>query len=313
MPGGFSGLSWGDRMTCNHQHGVKNYGTAFAVGITLNVLYVLIEAAFGFWSESLALLTDAGHNLSDVFGLLLAWGGHSLARVRPSRRRTYGWHGSTILAALFNALLLLAAIGAITWEAIGRLFESYEPAGMTIVVVAAIGVLINATTALLFASGRKHDLNIRGAYLHMAADAGVSVGVVIAGLGIYFTGKTWIDPVTSLLIAAVIFVGTWSLLRESFNLAIASVPEQVDPEAVQRYLEELPGVTSVHDLHIWAIGTTETALTVHLVKPELENEDSLLTQLNHELHHRFEITHTTIQIERSDEVGACKQASPDTV
>ena len=293
-----------------HDHAVKNFGPMFALGVGLNIFYVAIEVGCGFWFESLALLTDAGHNLSDVFGLLLAWAGHSLARLHPTPRRTYGWHGTTILAALFNALLLIAAIGAIAWEAVHRMASTFEPAGMAIVAVAAAGVVINTVTALLFVSGCKHDLNLRGAFLHMAADAGVSLGVVIAGLAIYWTGLIWIDPVTSLLICVIILASTWGLLKESFNLAIQTVPKGIDPAAVLVYLESVPGVKAVHDLHIWAIGTSETALTVHLVKPILENDDDLLATLNHELHDHFHITHTTIQIERSDDASRCHQACP---
>ncbi len=291
-----------------HDHAVKNFGPMFALGVGLNVAYVAIEAGFGLWSESLALLTDAGHNLSDVIGLLLAWAGHSLARVSPTPRRTYGWRGTTTLAALFNALLLLAAIGAIAWEAIGRLTSDVEPAGMTIVAVAAIGVVINTVTALLFVSGCKHDLNLRGAFIHMAADAGVSLGVVIAGLAIAWTGLNWIDPVTSLLIAAIIFAGTWGLLRDSFNLAIQSVPRNIDPDLVLEHLRGVEGVVAVHDLHIWAIGTSETALTVHLVKPSQDGDDEFLAKLHDQIHDRFGITHTTVQIERSVEERWCHQA-----
>lgn len=297
----------------SHHHGEMNYGRAFALGIALNAVYIVVEAGYGFWTGSLALLSDAGHNLSDVFGLLLAWGGHALAQVQPSRRRTYGWRGSTILAALFNALILLAAIGGIVWEAIGRIDEPAELAGMTIVVVAAVGVVINTATALLFLRGRRHDLNLRGAFLHMAADAGVSVGVVIAGLGIRFLGWNWIDPVASLAIAVVILVSTWDLLKESVNLAMQAVPAEIDPAAVENYLADLPGVVEVHDLHIWAMSTTESALTAHLVKPEVADDDALLQQAQHELHERFGIEHVTIQIERSRETARCAQSDPRSV
>ena len=295
------------------EHAPLRYGRAFAVGVALNVIYVALEAGFGLWAGSLALLSDAGHNLSDVFGLLLAWGGHSLARIAPSQRRTYGWRGSTILAALFNALILLVAIGGIAWEALRRLTgPAAELPGMTIVAVAAVGVVVNTATAMLFMRGRRHDLNLRGAFLHMAADAGVSAGVVVAGLGVYYLGWTWIDPVTSLIIAAVILVGTWELLRESLNLAIQAVPERIDPVEVARYLEGLPGVAEVHDLHIWAISTTEAALTVHLVKPGPDGEDAFLGRLREELHERFGIGHVTVQIERGGG-PVCVQAPPDTV
>ena len=294
-------------------YATSRYGHAFAIGVTLNVIYVAVEAGFGFWTGSLALLSDAGHNLSDVFGLLVAWGGHALAQVSPSRRRTYGWRGSTILAALFNALILLVAVGGIVWEAARRFTTPVvELPGMTIVVVAAVGVVINTATAMLFLRGRKHDLNLRGAFLHMAADAGVSGGVVAAGLGVYFLGWAWIDPVTSLVIAAVIFVGTWGLLKESMNLAIQAVPEHIDPVDVAGYLAELEGVAEVHDLHIWSISTTETALTVHLVKPHVVNEDEFLCRLKSQLHERFDIGHVTVQIERGGG-PACDQAPRDRV
>ena len=300
-------------MSTHADGATSRYGHAFALGVTLNVIYVALEAGFGFWTGSLALLSDAGHNLSDVLGLLLAWGGHTLARVSPSQRRTYGWRGSTILAALFNALILLVAIGGIVWEA-ARRFTSpvIELPGITIVVVAAIGVVINTATALLFLRGRKHDLNLRGAFLHMAADAGVSGGVVVAGLGVYYFGWAWIDPVTSLVIAAVIFAATWGLFKESMNLAIQAVPEHIDPSDVASYLAGLEGVAEVHDLHIWSVSTTETALTVHLVKPQVTNEDDFLHRLKEQLHERFDIAHITVQIERGGG-PACDQAPRDRV
>jgi cobalt-zinc-cadmium efflux system protein len=282
----------------HHHPAPGNYGRAFALGVALNVLYVAVEAGYGFYSGSLALLSDAGHNFSDVVGLLLAWGGHALTSVAPSPRRTYGWRGASVLAALGNALLLLAATGAIAWEAVHRLAEPAAVGGLPIIVVALIGVVINTITALLFWSGRRHDLNVRGAFLHMAADAGVSLGVVLAGLGIYATGWTWIDPVTSLVIAAVIFFSTWGLLTASVNLAIQGVPEGIDPLAVQDYLSSLDGVTAVHDLHIWAMSTSSTALTAHLVRPQLANDDEFLHQTADALHDRFRIEHTTLQIER---------------
>ncbi|TWT86138.1 Cadmium, cobalt and zinc/H(+)-K(+) antiporter [Pseudobythopirellula maris] len=297
-------------MAHSHDHGGDDYGRAFAIGVALNVAYVLVEAGYGLASGSLALLSDAGHNLSDVFGLLLAWGGHALAKIPPSSRRTYGWRGASVLAALLNALLLLAAIGAICWEAVRRFSEPAALGGTTIVVVAAVGVVINTITALLFVAGRKHDLNLRGAFLHMAADAAVSVGVVLAGLGIYATGWHWIDPTTSLVIAAVIFWSTWGLLKESANLAIQGAPEGIDIDEVRRFLNELDGVTAVHDLHVWAMSTREAALTVHLVKPQVENDDPLLEHARRGLHERFGIDHTTIQIERGE---ACRQSPDDTI
>lgn len=294
---------------CAHHHGPASddYGWAFAIGVALNVVFVVIEAAYGFMSGSLALLADAGHNLSDVLGLLMAWAGYALAKLAPSPQRTYGWRGSTILAALFNALLLMSAVGGIAWEAIGRLASPTPVVGPVIVVVAMIGVVINTATAMLFMRGRKQDLNLRGAYLHMAADALLSLGVAVAGGVILWTGWWWVDPVTSLVIAAVILVATWNLMRESLHLAMQAVPPGIELADVQRFLSELPGVTEVHDLHVWAMSTTEIALTAHLVRPHLENDDVLLRELCHELQHRFGIDHTTIQIERSVDDANCGQ------
>lgn len=297
----------------HHHHPAQNYGWAFAIGVSLNLLFVVVEAAFGFWSNSLALLADAGHNLSDVLGLLLAWGGYALAKVAPSPNRTYGWRGSTILAALFNGLLLLIAIGGIAWEAIGRLANPSPVAAPIVIVVALIGVVINSLTAMLFMRGRHHDLNIRGAYLHMAADALLSLGVVVAGILIVWTGLLWIDPVTSLIIAAVIFWGTWNLLREAVNLAMQAVPASVNIDHVHDYLASLSGVQEVHDLHVWAMSTTEIALTAHLVKPESDNDDQLLRETGHALQHQFGISHCTIQIERSVAEANCGQAEAGTL
>lgn len=294
----------------NHDHGPSDYNRAFAIGVALNVGFVAVEAIFGILAGSLALLADAGHNLSDVLGLLLAWGASYLVQRRPTRRRTYGWRKSSILAALLNAAILLVAIGGIAWEAARRFSHPAAVAGQTVIIVAAVGVVINTATALLFLSGRKHDLNIRGAFLHMAADAGVSAGVVAAGAAILVTGRAWIDPVVSLIITAIIMVGTWGLLRDSFNLAMDAVPEGIDPEAVKGYLAEVPGVTGVHDLHIWAMSTTETALTAHLVKPDTDDDDALIKKISRGLHDRFSITHTTLQWERGQELncngGVCE-------
>jgi cobalt-zinc-cadmium efflux system protein len=300
-------------MTSGHVHPKANYNRAFAVGIALNVVYVIVEGVFGWMIGSLALLADAGHNLSDVLGLLLAWGAHGLGQAKPGGRRTYGWRSSSILAALFNALLLLAAVGGILWEAVQRFATPAPTAGWTIVAVATAGVVVNTLTALLFASGRKGDLNIRGAFLHMAADAAVSAGVIVAGLAIQFTGWPWIDPAVSIAIALVILYGTWELLRDSIDLSLHAVPKGIDIEEVRAYLAELPGVEAVHDLHIWAMSTTEAALTVHLVKPKLEDEDSLLAGASAELHRRFRIEHVTIQIERIRSAAWCKQAPEDTL
>jgi cobalt-zinc-cadmium efflux system protein len=259
-------------------------------------------------SGSLALLTDAGHNLSDVLGLLLAWGAALLARKRPSPRRTYGFRRATIIASLFSGLLLMGAVGAIGWEAVNRLVEPPEPAGKTIMIVAAVGVVINTATALFFLSGKDHDLNIRGAFLHMAADAAVSLGVVASGALILLLGWNWVDPLISLVIAAVIFLSTWGLLRDSLNLAVDAVPRNVDPEAVRAYLLDLPGVSALHDLHIWPMSTTDTALTAHLVMDDLPEGDDFLHNVARMLQERFAISHPTIQMERSGAEFVCHQS-----
>ncbi len=295
-------------MARDHQHQSHNhadYNRAFAIGVALNVGFIIIETVFGLLADSLALLADAGHNLSDVLGLLLAWGASHMVKRRPTLRHTYGWRKSSILAALMNAIVLMAAIGAIAWEAIRRFDHPAPVGGQTIMIVAGIGVVINTITALLFISGRKHDLNIRGAFLHMAADAGVSAGVVVAGLIILTSGWMWIDPLVSLLIAVIILFGTWGLLRDAFNLALDAVPKGIDPQAVSEYLAELPGVESVHDLHIWAMSTTETALTAHLVKPDSKDDDMIIEKASKELHEHFGIDHITLQWERWHELDHC--------
>jgi cobalt-zinc-cadmium efflux system protein len=296
-----------------HSHDHNATGPRFALGAAINLAFVVIEAACGFWFGSLALLADAGHNLSDVLGLFLAWGASYLARRRPSTRRTYGLRRSSILAALANALLLLVAVGAIAWEAVGRLRSPGEVVPAAVIVVAAVGVVINTLTALLFLSGRKHDLNVRGAFLHMAADAAVSLGVVIGGIVISRTGWMCVDPALSLIIAAVIAISTWDLLWQALDLSLDSVPRGIDPEAVRAYLAALPGVAAVHDLHIWALSTTETALTAHLVRPTAQIDDDWLHQVAHELHDRFHIAHSTIQIESGQGQHSCHLAPDDVV
>jgi cobalt-zinc-cadmium efflux system protein len=297
-----------------HDHDAPaNFGRAFAIGVALNLAFVAVEATWGVMGHSLALLADAGHNLSDVLGLLLAWGAGALSRRAPSVRRTYGLRRSSTLAALFNAFLLLVAVGGIAWEAVGRFSHPAPVAGGTVIWVAAVGIVINAATALLFMSGRKGDLNIRGAFLHMAADAGVSLGVVLAGAAILATGWQWIDPVVSLIIAVVILVGTWGLLCDSVNLALDAVPEGIDVPAVRQYLEGLAQVTEVHDLHIWGMSTTETALTAHLVMPNGKPEDSLYQRAAREMHDRFGIEHVTLQVESGDPAHPCKQAPDERV
>ena len=292
----------------HHHHAPPDYGRAFAAAVVLNLAFVVIEAVYGFLSDSLALLTDAGHNLSDVFGLLLAWGAAALAKRRPSARRTYGYSRATILASLFSGLLLMGAVGAIGWEAVNRLLEPPQPSGLTIMVVAAIGVVINTATALFFVSGKDRDLNVRGAFLHMAADAAVSLGVVLSGALILFFGMNWVDPVISLVIAAVIFLSTWGLLRDSLNLAVDAVPRGVDPDAVRDYLSTLPGVAAIHDLHIWAMSTTDTALTAHIVMERMPDSDDYLDEVARVLHDRFAINHPTIQLERGDGGYVCPQS-----
>jgi len=294
-----------------HEHAPQSFGFAFALGTALNIAFVIVEAVFGFLGNSTALLADAGHNLSDVFGLLVAWGASVLSRRTPTTRYTYGLGSSSILAALFNAMFLLTAVGAIAWEAAQRLAHPVPVAGMTVVVVAAVGIAINGATAWLFASGRKGDINIRGAFLHMAADAAVSAGVVVAGAVMLLTGWDWVDPAVSLLVCAVIVWGTWSLLKDSVRMSLAAVPPNIDAAAVRSFLNELPGVTQLHDLHIWPMSTTETALTCHLVMPNGPPGDGFLMAAAHELKHRFSIGHVTIQIETS-ETTACA-LSPDEV
>lgn len=293
--------------THQHHHAPPSYNRAFAVGVLLNVIYIVIEVVYGFLSDSLALLTDAGHNFTDVLALLLAWGAASLARRRPSARRTYGFSRATIIASMFSGLLLLAAVGAIAWEAVTRFVEPVSPAGMTMVVVAGVGVVINSVTALFFFRGKDTDLNIRGAYLHMAADAGVSLGVVVSGLLIWKYGLNWIDPLSSLLIAAVILVSTWGLLRDSLNLAVDAVPQEVDPLAVRDFLLSRDGVVTVHDLHIWALSTTDTALTAHLVMDPRPTDDDFLNNVTVELEQNFHIHHPTIQIEGVGGEDFCPQ------
>ncbi|HEY1447391.1 MAG TPA: cation diffusion facilitator family transporter [Caulobacteraceae bacterium] len=280
-----------------HSHAPASFGRAFAIGIALNTAYVIAEAAWGIKANSLALLSDAGHNLGDVLALGLAWMASRMVRRAPSARYTYGLRGSSILAALTNAVVLLVVTGGIAWAAILRLVHPEPSAGATVMIVAAIGVAVNGITAWMFASGRKGDVNIRAAFAHMASDALVAAGVVAAGAVIWFTHWRWLDPVVSLAIGAIIVAGTWSLLRESLDLALQAVPVGVDRAAVLGYLAELPGVAEVHDLHIWGMSTTETALTAHLVRPEAAMDDALLHQVCTELKVRFRIDHATLQVE----------------
>lgn len=287
------------------------FGRAFAIGIVLNTAFVAIEAGYGIASNSMALLADAGHNLGDVLGLVVAWVAAALSKRHPTVRYTYGLRGSSILAALFNAMFLLVAVGAIAWEAVGR-FATPEPvAGKTVIIVAGIGILINSATAFLFFRGRRQDLNVRGAFLHMAADAAVSLGVVLAALAMLYTGWLWLDPAISVLIAALIIWSTWGLFKDSLAMSLGAVPATIEPAAVRRYLEGLAGVAGIHDLHIWPVGTNEVALTCHLVMPGGCPGDRFLARTAAELVERFGIVHPTLQIE-TGEHPACALA-PDEV
>ncbi|PKO67561.1 MAG: cation transporter [Betaproteobacteria bacterium HGW-Betaproteobacteria-16] len=292
-----------------HEHAPTEFNKAFAVGIGLNIAFVAIEAFYGWKINSLALLADAGHNLSDVAGLVLAWVAALASRLRPNPRHTYGWQRGTILAAFANALLLLVAMGALIWEAVGRLMSSDPIAsaeGATIMVVAGIGIVVNTVTALLFMQGGKSDLNIRGAFLHMAADALVSAGVVVAGALTLWMGWVWLDPVASLLIAAVILAGTWNLFRQSLHLLFDGVPDSIDPQAVHNCLATQPGVSQVIDLHIWAMSTQKIALTAHLVMPEGTGDDTFLKNIAELLHDRFDIEHVTVQTGKTPIANGCE-------
>jgi cobalt-zinc-cadmium efflux system protein len=291
-----------------HAHTPKDFGRAFAIGVALNFGFVVAEVFAGIFAHSLALIADAGHNLGDVLGLVLAWVASILAKTAPTVRRTYGLRSSSILAALFNSIFLLVSVGGIVWEAIRRFGVPVDVAGTMVIYVSLVGIAINTATALMFFSGRKGDLNIRSAFLHMTADAAVSAGVVVAGIAIVFTGLHWIDPTVSLIIAAVIVWGTWELLRESLNLALQAVPKGIDLSEVREYLAGLPNVTTVHDLHIWPMSTTETALTAHLEMPTGSPGDQFLHEVCEHLHNRFGIEHSTIQIEQNAE---CCSLAPE--
>ena len=296
----------------DHSHAPRDFGAAFALGASLNLALVGAQLTYGWWANSLALISDGVHNFSDVLGLLLAWGGSWLATRRPTASRTYGYRRASILAALGNAALLLVATGGILLEAAERLLSAPpEIASGTVLWVALAAILINTATALLFLRGREQDLNIRGAFIHMAGDAAVSLGVVVVALLISQTGWRWLDPAASIAIGVVILWSGWGLLREALNLALDAVPEGVDPAAVEAYLTGLPGVSEAHDLHIWGMSTTETALTVHLVRPGSQPDDRFLAGIAHELEHRFRIHHATIQIETGE--GECRLAPANVV
>jgi cobalt-zinc-cadmium efflux system protein len=294
-----------------HSHAPADYGRAFIIGIGLNIIFVLAEIIYGLQAQSVALLADAGHNASDVLSLILAYIASRLLKRKPSQRFTYGLQSTSILAALANAVVLMVAVGGIMWEAVYR-FSSPQPVeGMTIMIIASLGVLINGGTALMF-MGNKHDLNVRGAYLHMAADAGISLGVVISGLVIMMTGWLWLDPAVSIVISLVIVAGTWGLLKDSLTLALHAVPAHIDPDKVRETLNALPGVASVHDLHIWAMSTTENALSAHLLMKNGHPGDAFLAQATTVLQDRFHIGHSTLQLELGDTATDCPLA-PDTV
>jgi len=289
----------------HHHHEINDYNRSFSIGIALNLIFVIIEVTYGILADSLALIADAGHNLSDVLSLLLAWGAYYLAKKQPTEKRTYGLRKVTIMASLLSAVLLFVALGGIAWESIERLSSPQPVDGVIIIVVAAIGVVINTLTALLFAKGQKHDLNIRAAYLHMASDAAISLGVVIAGVAILFTGWLWLDPLISLLIAVVILISTWSLLKDSIDLSIDAVPQGIDLNEVKAYLLGLSNVTDLHDLHIWALSTTENALTVHLVTTDSLIYNHFIQEIQEHLHDHFNIAHVTIQMENASGSYTC--------
>ena len=289
-----------------HSHGgTQGHGRAFVIAIALNSIFVVVEFTSGFVANSTALMADAGHNLSDVLGLLLAWGAVILARRKPDERYTYGLRSSSILAALGNAILLLLACGAIAWEALARFSQPPVVAGLTVTLVATVGIVINGLSAWLFARGSKGDINIRGAYLHMAGDAAVSLGVLISGLVMISTGWYWLDPAVSLAIVVVIVLGTWGLLRQAVQLALNAVPENIDASAVADYLRQCVGVAGIHDLHIWGMSTTESALTAHLVMPQGYPGDAFVDDIAHTLNKRFGIAHSTLQVEQGAGDHAC--------
>ena len=302
-----------DHSPGGHQHAPANFGKAFAIGIALNLAYVAGEAFYGVIAHSLALLADAGHNLGDVLGLAGAWLASVLGKRQPGGRYTYGLRRSSILAALGNAIVLLVVTGGIAWEGIRRLMEPEPSGGFIIMVVAAVGIAVNGMTALLFMSGRKNDLNIKGAFLHMASDALVALGVVIAGAVIMLTGWLWLDPAISLVVSAIIVAGTWSLLRDSINFSLDAVPPGVDQDKVAAFLRKLPGVAEVHDLHIWGMSTTETALTAHLVRPGASIDDDMLHDACRELREHFGIDHATFQVEDGTGAHPCSLRPAEVV
>ena len=295
-----------------HVHAPAHFGRAFALAAFLNIALVVAQVVYGVLANSVALLADAGHNFGDVLGLLLAWGAQAMSNSLPTKRYTYGFQSASILAALLNSLILLVATGAIAWQAILRIHDPSDVAGTTVMTVAAIGIVVNGASAALLMAGRGHDLNVRAACLHLLGDAAISLGVVVTGAIIALTAWDWLDPVASLIISALIVWGTWGVLREATMLSLAAVPETVDPAQVRDYLIRLPGVSEVHDLHIWAMSTTEVALTAHLVRPSAGLDDQLLKAAADGLAERFKIRHATLQIEAGNLEQACRLA-PDSV
>jgi len=289
-----------------HSHEPAKHGRAFVIGLILNLGFVVVEFIYGTLAHSLALVADAGHNLSDVLSLLLAWGALLLSRRHPTPGRTYGLRRSSILAAFVNAVILLLAMGAIAWEALQRFGDPQPVSAETVIVIALIGVLINLGTAILFFSGRKSDLNIRAVFSHMAADAAVSLGVAVTGVIIMVTHWLWLDPVMSLIIVVVILIGTWDLLKDSVNLALDAVPEGINVEEVQQYLRDLPQCVEIHDLHVWGMSTTETALTAHLVMQEMVKDNNFFAEVEKKLHENFGIEHATLQIEIMGAENPCR-------
>jgi cobalt-zinc-cadmium efflux system protein len=297
----------------HHHHAPKNYNSAFIFGITLNLLFVIIEGTYGYFSNSLALMADAGHNLSDVAGLLIAWGAIWLATKKPTSRYTFGLRKSSILSALFNAIFLMIAVGIIIWEALHRVWSPGVVEYKMVIIIASLGIVINSLTALLFFKDKDDDINIAGAYLHMAADALISLGVVLSGIAISYTSWNWIDPVVSILISLIIIYGTWDLLKNAMSLSMDAVPENIDPHSVKKYLESIEGVKEVHDLHIWAMSTTETALSVHLTTDKSSLGNSVLVKISTELKDRYKIHHPTIQIELYEENFQCHLQPEDVL
>jgi cobalt-zinc-cadmium efflux system protein len=295
-----------------HAHGESGKGRAFAIGIGLNLTFVVVEVVAGLVAHSVALIADAGHNFSDVLGLGLAWGAAALAQRRPSARRTYGLRRTTIVASVANALLLLFITGGLAWESVRRLFTPNVVASKIVIVVALVGTLLNLLAALPFVRGRDKDLNVRSAFMHLAADAALSLGVAVAGGVVLFTGWGWVDPAMSIVLAVSILAGTWSLMRSSLDLMLDAVPEGIDPEAVRGYLASLPGVVQIHDLHIWAMSTTETALTAHLVMPATANAPTFLAEASKAIHDQFGIEHATLQVDPEEAPHPCR-LSPDEV